>query len=353
MTQPFNIDPSVTTTFSAINENATQQLVLPDDFSAVVIGGGSGSPASIKTLLSLGISTDAVVAMADDGGSTGDLRQSADVTPPGDIRKCICAFAEDNTDPLTKAFKYRFPIANNHTLGNLMLAALEDASGSFPLAIEICEKLLHCKGHVYPSTLDKVHLKSITQDGQVLEGQAVSCKSNTALSRVALIKDDSGDIEPFQGAIDAIKNSNLIVLGPGSLFTSIIPNLLVPGIVDAIARSKAAVVFVCGIADIQGETWGLSAKEHIDALLGHGMENLIDYCLIHCPSKSSLQEQSVDQDKRFVTVSESDVQEIQSMGPVVVLRDLANEKNSGWHDGEALREAFSQIISMVESRKSF
>ena len=162
--------------------------VVPGDqrLKAVVIGGGTGAPVSIRTLRSMGVETSAVVAMADDGGSTGILRERAGVTPPGDIRKCICAMAADPEDPLTRAFKYRFPFADNHTLGNLMLSALEDATGEFPQAVQICERLLNARGHVYPSTLDRVSLVARTRDGRYIEGQAVACHSRTALAHVQL-----------------------------------------------------------------------------------------------------------------------------------------------------------------------
>ena len=114
----------------------------------------------------MGVETSAVVAMADDGGSTGILRERAGVTPPGDICKCICAMAADPEDPLTRAFKYRFPFADNHTLGNLMLSALEDATGEFPQAVQICERLLNARGHGYPSTLDRGSLVARTRDGR-------------------------------------------------------------------------------------------------------------------------------------------------------------------------------------------
>lgn len=165
--------------------------------------------------------------MADDGGSTGILRAEAKVTPPGDIRKCLAAFAENPDDPFTKAFKYRFEFARNHTLGNLMLSALEEATGSFPEAVKICGKLLGSKGRVYPSTLNNVVLNARTLDGRTLHGQATACKSETALDTVWL--ESTGQPMPYVEAIRAIYDADFIVLGPGSLFTSIIPNLLVPG----------------------------------------------------------------------------------------------------------------------------
>ncbi len=136
---------------------------------------------------------------------------------------------------------------------------------------------------MYPSTLDRVTLTARTRDGRSLEGQAVACHSRTALERVGLRA--AHEVMPYQPALEAIREADLIVLGPGSLFTSIIPNLLVPGVVDAIRASKGSTLFVCSLADMQGETWGLTAREHVEALMDHGTRGLLDYVLVHTPAR--------------------------------------------------------------------
>ncbi len=377
--KPFHMDPSATGAFQALDATI-KAFEVPQEadgqIDAVVIGGGTGAPVSIRTLLSLGISTSAVVAMADDGGSTGILRDKADVTPPGDIRKCIAAFADDPTDPLVRAFKYRFAVADDHALGNLLLAALEDASGSFPEAIRICERLVNAQGHVYPSTLDHVTLTARTRDGRTLDGQAVACHSKTALESVSLVS-EAGPIRPYRPAIKAIEQADLIVLGPGSLFTSIIPNLLVPGIVDAIQRSRGSVLFVCSLADMQGETWGLSAREHLAALFDHGMYGLVDYMLVHTPvplraespatgsfiavagdepehaSTSDLDDLRLSEGVRPVPITYQDVLAIQAEGPVVIARNLVDRQHPSWHNPQALRDALLQVINLMHARRDF
>lgn len=377
---PFKIDPSLTSAFQALDDAVGEAGL--DDYGeeplrAVVVGGGTGAPVSIRSLLSLGIQTSAVVAMADDGGSTGILREAANVTPPGDVRKCIAAFADDPYDPLVRAFKYRLEIADGHALGNLMLAALEDACGSFSRAIEICENLLNAQGRVFPSTLDHVTLTAETKDGRVLDGQAVACHSKTALQRVWLHSDEGegGYIAANKQAIRAILDADLIVLGPGSLFTSIIPNILVPGILEAIRQSSAAVVFVCSVADVQGETWGLSAKEHIQALYEHGMGGLIDYMLVHSkvplraesPGTSSfiavsgedglnsstadLEDLQLAHSVRPVRIDYQDVQAIQAKGTIVISRDLVDSSHPTWHSPSALRDAILQVIKLMQARR--
>ena len=367
---PFAYDPAATAAFARLRSEVGEE-VLHDTAApvkAVVIGGGTGAPVSIRTLLSLEAEVSAVVAMADDGGSTGILREEAGVLPPGDIRKCLAAMAADDSDPLTRAFKYRFSFARNHTLGNLMLSALEDATGSFPEAIAICGRLLGARGRVYPSTLEKVVLCAEACDGVFLGGQARACKSKTALHRAWLESDQP--IRAYEPALDAIRQADLIVLGPGSLFTSIIPNSLVPGVIDAIRESRGATMFVCSLADMQGETWGLSAKEHYEALARHGMDGLVDYMLVHSseplrparrldrmaaalrrvpetlPARSEQEASAI----RPVRISYEDACAIQQSGPVVLVRNLVDPLRPTWHDPNALRDAMRTVVRLSRMR---
>ena len=354
---PFSHDPSATAAFDSL-----EQVNAPSFGGcapkAVVIGGGTGAPVSIRTLLSMGAETSAVVAMADDGGSTGVLRDEAGVTAPGDVRKCITAMAADQHDPLTAAFKLRFAFADNHTLGNLMLSSLEVTSRSFPEAIRICERMLNARGHVYPSTLNRVSLRAKTRDGHVLEGQAVACHSRSALERVNLSAD--GPIVAYEPALQAIREADLIVLGPGSLYTSIIPNLLVPGIVDAIRESKGSTLFVCSLADMQGETWGLSAREHYEALVDHGLSGLIDYMLVHEPHSAPVSGRHVadsygvsDDDFRIrpVLAPAGDVALIEARGTCVLKRDLVDNRRPTWHDPRKMQNAFLEVLELCRSRR--
>lgn len=348
--EAFGHDPSATAAFAALPEASAAEKPRRA-IKAVVIGGGTGAPVSIRTLLSMGVATNAVVAMADDGGSTGILRDQAGATAPGDIRKCITAMAGDPDDPLTQAFKVRFGFAANHTLGNLMLSALEVTSGGFPAAIKICEDLLNVRGHVYPSTLDRVTLVAQTRDGRLLEGQAVASHSRTALRKVALRSD--GPIVAYRAALDAIRAADLIVLGPGSLFTSIIPNLIVPGIVDAVKASGAKVVFVCSLADMQGETRGMTVREHYEAVTSHGMTGLIDYMLVNKGTPAAVDDPYDDGPVvREVPIGEGDLQAIRAAGTRVVLGELAEAARPTWHDPVKLRHAFAEVFGQIRNERS-
>lgn len=307
---------------------------------AVVIGGGTGAPVSIKVLLALGFTTSAVVAMADDGGSSGLLRKEAGSIPPGDIRKCLVAMAADSDDPLVRAFKVRFEYARNHTLGNLVLTALAETTHSFPEAISICEQLLGARGHVYPSTLDPVTLSGRTRDGCMREGQAALSGSDTALERVWLRPEGACAYEP---ALEAIEGADLIVLGPGSVFTSIIPNLLVSGVIGAIRDSHACTVLLCPVADMQGETWGLSAKEIVDAVCGHGMQGLLDVVCVQA-------DDAAPGFRRF-SLSPQDESALAREIPVVLTRQMVDAVYPTWHSPRALGQAFEEALEACRSRQ--
>ena len=353
----------------------------------VVVGGGTGAPKSIRTLLSMGFETSCVVAMADDGGSTGILRQVAGATPPGDIRKCLAAMATDQSAPMTCAFRRRFDFADNHALGNLLLFALEKQTGSFPEAIALCESLLDARGHVYPSTLSPISLSAELSDGTVIAGQSKASHAPEALRRVWLqgsgetqgsgkaqgsgeaqgscelqgggalprsgaTQEDvaaqgSSAILAYQPAVEALLEADVILLGPGSLFTSIIVNLLVPGIVEAILNSSAKVVFVCPIADTQGETAGMSVRDCYDALCSYGLDGRIDAILVHWPAGVPCTQKSTRvtlcPEAESVAFGEEDRRAIEARGTRVIVADLSSKDMPTWHCeaalGDALREA--------------
>lgn len=334
----FTHDPSQTEAFKPLKD--IEKYPSLSHVNAVVIGGGTGAPVSIRTLLSLGLSTSCVVAMADDGGSTGILREQANVCAPGDVRKCIAAMAADPDDPMTKAFRYRFPFADNHTLGNLMLSALEDACGSFPEAISICENLLHARGHVYPSTLSRVRLVAKSVEGSTIVGQALASHSRCALKRVKL--EATSPIVAYDEALQALLEADLIVLGPGSLFTSIIANLMVPGIAAAIKTSKAKTVFVCSLADMQGETRSMKVLDYYRALINHGMDGLIDYVFVHHPGSSA---QPLPEGIRSVVASSEEIQAIEAYGSKVLTYDFVDTKYPTWHNPSVLRGAFLEVLN--------
>ncbi|MDR2672900.1 MAG: YvcK family protein [Coriobacteriales bacterium] len=331
---------------------------------AVCIGGGTGTPVSIRALRQAGIYTDAIVAVADDGGSSGLLRSHTGYVPPGDLRKCLVALAADESSIWPVAFKQRFEYAHNHTLGNLVITALQESSGDLQQAVSLCEQLLGCVGHVYPAALSSVVIDGITLDGVTLSGQSNICKSKTALASVSL---SPANIRANPPAVFAITQADLLVLGPGSLFTSVIANLLIDDIVQAIKASNALKVFVCSLTDIQGETWGLDAAELTEAVLKHGLAEYLDYVIVNRPpeaahptvggnvtgvftaiSSDSLPESGTLKTTlpsvRYVDFDQDIERRIRSSGVKLVVRDLIDPKRPTWHSSGALGEALASIL---------
>lgn len=346
---------------------------------AVSVGGGTGQPNAIRALLSLGCEVTAVVSMVDDGGSTGILRREAHVVPPGDVRKCLVALADPSRAPLARALERRFPFADNHAMGNLLLTALAQETGSFERAVRACADMLACRGEVLPSTLDDVALCGRTRDGMEFRGQATLGTGPCALSRVWLSPRDARAYEP---AVEAIMRADLVVLGPGSLFTSVIPAVLVRGIRDALRATSAVRAFVCSVADMQGETWGLTAAEHVDALLDHGLDGAVDVALVHRPapldmgvSTRSFQALTREQTRadaasraqglfpndvhdpdpdwylRPVHVDDACLEHIARRVPHVVVRDFADPEHAAWHDPARLASALAGVMGTCRSRQ--
>lgn len=245
----------------------------------VAIGGGSGLASMLRGLKRCTENITAVVTMADDGGGSGVLRQDLGILPPGDIRNCILALA--NTEPtMEKLLNYRFPEGAyaGQSFGNLFLAALNGISGSFDAAVSRMGEFLAITGRVLPVTRDNVFLEALFDNGSSVLGEskifAAKKEQNCRIRRVRLVPEHA---RPHPEVLEALESADLIVLGPGSLYTSVIPNLLVDGIADAIGRSGALRVYVCNIMTQEGETEGYTAFDHVAALRAHG--GVIDICI--------------------------------------------------------------------------
>lgn len=340
---------------------------------AAVIGGGTGAPMSIRTLLSMGCQTASIVSMVDDGGSTGILRERGGVIPPGDIRKCIGAMSANPDGAFARAFRHRFSYLDDHSLGNLIITAFAEETNSFPDAISICEHLIDARGHVYPSTLHDVTLSGMTAEGEELQGQAIIGDSPCCMRYVTLSPTSA---QAYPPALNAIREANLIVLGPGSLFTSIIPNLLVPGVTEAIREARerekdpAVTVFVCSLADMQGETWGMDCHDYVNALVRHGMRGLLDIALIHRDPQDSpmasgtfptLWDYSDSRSKtrgrreglvKHVRATDEMVEEVRALGVQPMVRNLVDDKRPTWHDEAALRKAFEDVLTACHAHRS-
>lgn len=301
---------------------------------AVAIGGGTGLPLVLACLLRGGFDTTAVVTVADDGGSSGHLRRELGILPPGDIRNCLVALAEPGSE-LARVFQYRFPGGDGlagHALGNLIIAALTDLEGGFAEAVERAGEMLGVRGRVLPATLADVVLSGRDAWGNLVAGQANVAVSEGPVRTVCL---EPADVPAYPPAIEAIATADLVVIGPGSLFTSIIPNFLVTEVANAVRASRGRVVYICNVANQRGETFGMDAADHVAALVAHGLEGRLDAVIVNSaplPADASAVDAGPDVAGR-----------IERLGVRVVSAPLADPANPLHHDADLLFGALSGV----------
>ena len=314
----------------------------------VAIGGGTGLSTMLRGLKKYTQNLTAVVTVADDGGGSGMLRQDLGMPPPGDIRHCMEALA--NTEPIMeKLLTYRFTDGSltGQSFGNLILAALNGVTGSFEEAVAEMSHVLAITGRVVPVTSADVQLEAVFENGARVTGEsqiaAFKREQDCRIHHVALIPDHP---RATPAALEAIGEADLILLGPGSLYTSVIPNLLVDGISEAILDSPALKIYVCNIMTQDGETEGMTAQDHVAALLEHGGPGLVDLCLCNSePIGPELLERYSAEDAAPMEASR---QEIELLGAELVCRPLLDE-DCGYarHSGLKVAQA---VVDLYEQR---
>jgi uncharacterized cofD-like protein len=306
----------------------------------VVIGGGTGLPVLLRGLKRHPIDISAIVTVADDGGSSGRLRDSLDIPPPGDIRNVLAALSE--VEPLVEQmFQHRFETTNElsgHALGNLIIAALASITGDFVHAIQEMSRVLNVKGKVLPSANQSVILKAEMEDGTIVTGESTIPKAGKKIKRVFLMPDS---IKPLGETLRAIKEADLIVMGPGSLYTSILPNLLVPGIGDAVCRAKAKKMYICNIMTQAGETLDYSASDHVKALYDHLETPSIDYILVN--KKQVPDEVQARYNEEQASPVHFDVDKLKSMGLEVIAEEILS------YDNHLVRHNTEKVADIIYS----
>jgi uncharacterized cofD-like protein len=298
----------------------------------VAIGGGTGIPALLRGLKNYTSNITAIVTVADDGGSSGRLRWELGILPPGDIRNCLAALAETET-LMDEVLNYRFNQGEGlegHSLGNLILAGLTQLSGRLDVAIRELSRVLAVRGKVLPSTLDNAQLCAEYKDGTVVQGESRIPDVGKPIKRVFL----NPKCELLPEAGEAIKNADLIILGPGSLYTSVMPNLLVEGMVEALQASKAPLVYVCNIMTQGGETDGYTVSDHLKALISHMKCNLIKYVVVNKSGIASDIRKKYEAEKSFPV--KIDKKAIEKLGVKILEGRILNRSDLARHDGEAL-----------------
>jgi uncharacterized cofD-like protein len=286
----------------------------------------------------------AIVTVSDDGGSSGRLREEFKVLPPGDVRNCIAALSEDSS-LLLKLFTYRFEgngTLGGHSFGNLLLTALTSVTGDFVQAVRMVGEVLAIRGTIYPSTRENVKLVAELDDGSVVRGESRISESHLPIRRVSL---EPATCTALPETLDAIATADLIVLGPGSLFTSILPNLLVAGVPEAIRESPARKILVCNLMTQTGETEGFSASDHVTAIRQAAGENLFDTVLVNSRIPPGALIEKYRQEGAEVIRVDDDV--FSRMKVSVVSRDLMSATDLVRHDPESLAR---EILALGRAR---
>ncbi|MDK2824784.1 MAG: hypothetical protein PWQ67_361 [Clostridia bacterium] len=325
-----------------------QERLLKRGPKIVVIGGGTGLSVLLKGLKDYTSNITAIVSVADDGGSSGRLRDQLGMLPPGDVRNCMVALA-DKEALMEKMLNYRFKHGDElsgHNLGNLFLAAMSDMYGNFEEAVRQMSKVLAIRGKVIPSTLEQVILKAELIDGTIIKGESSISRAKQQIKNITI---EPQFAAPLDEALEAIGEADAIILGPGSLYTSIIPNLLVSGISDAIKDSKALKIYVCNVMTQPGETLNYSAGQHLEAIYKHGGYGLVDYIVVNdqpISDKELLEKYFIDGAEQV----EIDFENLTKLGVKVVARPILDERKLVRHNSQALA---SVIIKLILSQKKY
>jgi len=308
------------------------------------IGGGTGLSTLLRGLKNNPADISVIVTVTDDGGSSGRLREELNVMPPGDIRNCMIALSEDER-LMSRLFRYRFNSKGDlhgHSFGNLFLTALAEVTGDFAEAVRLTSEVLAIKGVIYPSTNSQVSLRGQLDDGTWIDGESKITASGKKIRRICL---EPADARPLDAALEAIAAADVITLGPGSLYTSLIPNLLVKGICEAVNRSRASKIYVQNIMTQPGESDGLSVADHVEALIHHCSGRLLfSKVLLNSgiPSAQLLAKYDAEH-AAFVKI---DRDRLAAMGLEWVERDMLSEDDVIRHDPDRLAKAVYEMVTL-------
>ncbi|MHB9125904.1 MAG: gluconeogenesis factor YvcK family protein [Armatimonadota bacterium] len=338
---------SIASVISPTNKDRLADIIYKRRYLAqghriVVIGGGTGLSTMLRGLKQYTSNLMAIVTVADDGGSSGMVQRQLGVLPPGDIRNCIVALADEET-LMTELFQHRFDGAGEgltgHSFGNLLIAAMTDITGDFEEAVKETSKVLAIRGRVLPATLEHVSLMAELADGSTVQGESAIGKSEQPIRKITL---EPGNVQPLSEALDAIRLANAIIVGPGSIYTSIIPNLLVSGMADAMAASSAVKIYVCNVMTQPGETAGFTASDHVKAIADHAGRRLFNYVLVNkeVPSMRLLEKYQ----REGAELVSPDIDVIREMGYKPVTGNFISQTEVVRHDPEKLAQAILRLV---------
>jgi uncharacterized cofD-like protein len=288
----------------------------------------------------------AVVTVSDDGGSSGRLRRDFDILPPGDIRNCMTALSEDEL-LLSQLFRYRFASGRGlkgHSFGNLFLTAMHQITGDFAQAVKLSSEILAIRGHIFPATAANVTLEAVLADGTVVRGESKISKSRQPIRKIRLLP---ANCMPLPDTLAALAQADLITIGPGSLYTSVVPNILVKGMAEAIENSPAMKVYFVNLMWQPGETINFTASQHVRVIQAHAKRKLIDCVVLNsAPIPAALQRKY---ERAHVKPVENDMEALDKLGVKIVLADLVSQAAVAQerirHDSAALADVVLDLAS--------
>ncbi len=317
-------------------------------YKIVAIGGGTGLSTLLRGLKRSTSNLTAVVTVADDGGSSGRLRNELGMLPPGDIRNCLVALSDDEA-LVTDLFQYRFAEGEGltgHSFGNLFLAAMTGITGNFDRAIKESSRVLKIKGRVLPATLETVRLCARLVDGSFVRGETNISASHRQIERLSL---EPAGARPLREVLDALRDADAIVLGPGSLYTSVLPNVLIEGIARAVADSSALKMYVCNVMTQPGETDDFTASAHVRTLLEQSGERVCDYVILNEEPPRRLLEAYAEEGQVPV---DADRAAIEALGVRVIGASVISETQTVRHDPQRLAEVVLKMIDEHVARRA-
>jgi uncharacterized cofD-like protein len=331
----------------------------------VAIGGGTGLATLLRGLKRHVLSSvaadrfeplapyvsrlTAIVTVTDDGGSSGRLRKELGVPPPGDIRNCMTALCDDE-ELLSKLFRYRFSSGGlgGHSFGNLFLTALADICGDFALAVKVSSAILKTRGEIYPSSAHRnLQLDALMHDGQRLRGETRITAGRSGIARLRLIP---ANARPLPQSLEAIAQADIISIGPGSLFTSCIPNLLVRGVPEAITESPALRVYICNLMTQPNESTGLSVSQHIQAIFEHAGRKVFDYAMLNsAPVPPQLRARYAEDNSEPLY---DDLEAIRALGVTPILGDYLDASHFARHAADRIALDLLNLPARVKHERA-
>lgn len=315
-----------------------------------VIGGGTGLPVILSSLKNKDAEVTAIVTVADDGGSSGELRKMFNTVPPGDIRNVLVALS-DIPEVQKNIFQYRFQSEdkslNGHSLGNLIILATSEMHGSIYQAIQLLAKMMHVDGHIYPAAEEPLILHARYKDGTLGSGESKIARPDKTIDYVTVSTTNKENvlIKPGKKVISSIMEADMVVLGPGSLYTSILPTLMIPDVGKALMETEAQVLYISNIMTQMGETEGFTDADHVDVLCKHIGKDFLDTVLVNNADVPKEHVAKISNDEYLYQVKHN-FKGLEERVPMIISNDFLNITEKGvYHDGDKVVEEILRAVS--------